>query len=174
LKNRNNEETQMTEIEISTGASSALTAKTWDSISWQKIDKQVTRLQMRIAKAEREGKKGKVKALQRILTCSFYAKCLAVKRVVSNKGGKTPGVDGIIWKTAKQKIQATLSLKRHGYNPLPSRRINVPKKQKGKFRPISIPTMKDKAMQALWHMALLPIAEERSDLNSYGFRRASS
>jgi RNA-directed DNA polymerase len=160
----------MTEIEISTGASSALTAKTWDSISWQKIDKQVTRLQMRIAKAEREGKKGKVKALQRILTCSFYAKCLAVKRVVSNKGGKTPGVDGIIWKTAKQKIQATLSLKRHGYNPLPSRRINVPKKQKGKFRPISIPTMKDKAMQALWHMALLPIAEERSDLNSYGFR----
>ena len=69
----------MTEIEISTGASSALTAKTWDSISWQKIDKQVTRLQMRIAKAEREGKKGKVKALQRILTCSFYAKCLAVK-----------------------------------------------------------------------------------------------
>jgi len=89
---------------------------------------------------------------------------------VSNKGGKTPGVDGIIWKTAKQKIQATLSLKRHGYNPLPSRRINVPKKQKGKFRPISIPTMKDKAMQALWHMALLPIAEERSDLNSYGFR----
>lgn len=160
----------MTEIAIFTGASSTLTAKTWDSLSWQKIDKQVTRLQMRIAKAEREGKKGRVKALQRILTCSFYAKCLAVKRVVFNKGGKTPGIDGIIWKTARQKIQAILSLKRHGYNPLPSRRIYVPKKQKGKFRPISIPTMKDKAMQALWHMALLPVAEERSDLNSYGFR----
>ena len=86
----------MTEIAVFTGASSTLTAKTWDSLSWQKIDKQVTRLQMRIAKAEREGKKGRVKALQRILTCSFYAKCLAVKRVVSNKGGKTPGVDGII------------------------------------------------------------------------------
>jgi RNA-directed DNA polymerase len=160
----------MTEVAIFTDAPSALTTKTWDNLSWQKIDKQVTRLQIRIAKAERKGKKGKVKALQRILTCSFYAKCLAVKWVVSNKGDKTPGVDGIIWKTAKQKIQATLSLKRHGYNPLPSRRIHVPKKQKGKFSPISIPTMKDKAMQALWHMALLPIAEERSDLNSYGFR----
>lgn len=160
----------MTEIAIFTDASSALTAKTWDDLSWQKIDKQVTRLQMRIAKAEREGKKGRVKALQRILTCSFYAKCLAVKRVVLNKGGKTPGVDGIIWKTSKQKIQAALSLKRHGYKPLPSRRIYVSKKQQGKFRPISIPTMRDKAMQALWHIALLPIAEERADLNSYGFR----
>jgi RNA-directed DNA polymerase len=69
----------MTEVAIFTGAPSALTIKTWDNLSWQKIDKQVTRLQIRIAKAERKGKKGKVKALQRILTCSFYAKCLAVK-----------------------------------------------------------------------------------------------
>ena len=82
-----NEETQMTAIEISAGASSTLTSKTWDNLSWDKIDKQVTRLQMRIAKAERDGKKGRVKALQRILTSSFYAKCLAVKRVVRNKGG---------------------------------------------------------------------------------------
>lgn len=160
----------MTEIAISTDASSALTSEAWDSLSWKKIDKQVIRLQMRIAKADREGKKGRVKALQRILTCSFYSKCLAVKRVVLNKGGKSPGVDGIIWRTSKQKIQAALSLKRHGYNPLPSKRIYVPKKQRGKFRPISIPTMKDKAMQALWLMALIPIAEQRADPNSYGFR----
>lgn len=165
-----NEETQMTAIEISAGASSTLTSKTWDNLSWDKIDKQVTRLQMRIAKAERDGKKGRVKALQRILTSSFYAKCLAVKRVVRNKGGKTPGVDGIIWRTSRQKIQAAGSLKRHGYNPMPSRRIYVPKRQKGKLRPISIPTMKDKAMQALWLMALVPIAEHRADPNSYGFR----
>jgi RNA-directed DNA polymerase len=158
-----NEETQMTAIEISAGASSTLTSKTWDNLSWDKIDKQVTRLQMRIAKAERDGKKGRVKALQRILTSSFYAKCLAVKRVVRNKGGKTPGVDGIIWRTSRQKIQAVGSLKRHGYNPMPSKRIYVPKRQKGKLRPISIPTMKDKAMQALWLMALVPIAEQRAD-----------
>jgi RNA-directed DNA polymerase len=165
-----NEETQMTTIAISAGASSTLTSKTWDNLSWDKINKQVIRLQIRIAKAEREGKKGRVKALQRILTSSFYAKCLAVKRVVLNKGGKTPGVDGIIWRTSRQKIQAVLSLKRRGYNPLPSKRIYVPKKQKGKLRPISIPTMKDKAMQALWLMALIPIAEQRADPNSYGFR----
>lgn len=160
----------MTEIAIFTGASSAITSQTWDSLSWKKINSQVTRLQMRIAKAEREGKKGRVKALQRILTCSFYSRCLAVRRVVLNKGRTTPGVDGIIWRTSKQKIQAVLSLKRRGYNPLPSKRIYVAKKQKGKFRPISIPTMKDKAMQALWLMALIPIAEERADPNSYGFR----
>lgn len=160
----------MTEIAISTGASSALTSTTWKTLPWKEIDSSVTRLQMRIAKAERDGKKGRVKALQRILTCSFYAKCLAVKRVVLNKGVKTPGVDGILWRTSNQKIQAALSLKRHGYNPLPSRRIYVPKKQKGKFRPISIPVMKDKAMQALWLMALIPVAEQRADHNSYGFR----
>ncbi len=142
----------------------------WNSISWNKANSEVKQLQMRIAKAERDGKKGKVKALQRLLTCSFYAKCLAVKRVVINKGAKTPGVDGIIWKSSNQKIQAVLSLKRCGYKPQPLRRIYVPKKQRGKFRPISIPTMKDKAMQALWLMALIPIAEERADLNSYGFR----
>lgn len=160
----------MTTVEISIGASSASDTKIWDNLSWNKISKQVTRLQMRIAKAVREEKKGRVKTLQRLLTCSFYAKCLAVKRVVLNKGGKTPGVDGIIWRTSRQKIQAALSLKRHGYNPLPTKRIYVPKRQKGKFRPISIPTMKDKAMQALWLMALIPIAEERNDPNSYGFR----
>ncbi|WP_341790208.1 reverse transcriptase N-terminal domain-containing protein [Rickettsia endosymbiont of Polydrusus tereticollis] len=160
----------MTTVAISIGASSASDTEIWDNLSWNKISKQVTRLQMRIAKAVREGRKGRVKTLQRLLTCSFYAKCLAVKRVVLNKGGKTPGVDGIIWRTSRQKIQAALSLKRHGYNPLPTKRIYVPKRQKGKFRPISIPTMKDKAMQALWLMALIPIAEERNDLNSYGFR----
>ena len=160
----------MTTIAISAGASSALDARTWDNLSWDKINKQVVRLQMRIAKAVREGKKGRVTALQRILTCSFYAKCSAVKRVTLNKGSKTAGIDGIVWRTSLQKIRAVLSLKRHGYKPLPAKRIYVPKKQKGKVRPISIPTMKDKAMQALWHMALIPIAEERADLNSYGFR----
>ena len=111
-----------------------------------------------------------MRSLQRILTHSFYAKCLAVKRVVTNKGAKTPGVDGILWRTDIQKIQAVSSLKSRGYKPQPLRRIYVPKKQKGKLRPISIPTMKDKAMQALWLAALIPIAEERADLNSYGFR----
>lgn len=121
---------------------------------------------MRIAKATIEGKIGKAKALQRILTSSFYAKCLVVKRVTSNKGARTPGIHGILWKNNLQKISAVYQLKKRGYKPLPLRRIYIAKKQKGKFRPLSIPTMSDRAMQAIWKLALEPIAEERADPNS--------
>ena len=80
-----------------TGASS--TSATWDSINWKNTEAEVHRLQMRIAKAVSEGRHGKVKALQWLLTHSFHAKLLAVKRVVQNKGGKTPGIDKVIWIT---------------------------------------------------------------------------
>ena len=109
----------MTTVATSIGASLAtIDDKSWDKLPWNKIDKHVFRLQIRIAKAVREGKKGKVKALQRILTSSFYAKCSVVKRVTSNNGAKTPGVDGIIWSSSLQKIQAVLALKKKGYTPL--------------------------------------------------------
>ena len=124
---------------------------------------------MRIAKAVKENKPGKVKALQWLVTHSFYAKLLAVKRVTSNKGRKTAGVDGVVWKGARTKIRAARSLKRRSYKPLPLRRIYIPKKNKGK-RPLSIPTMYDRAMQALYKLALTPVAETTADPNSYGFR----
>lgn len=163
-----NEETQMT-VEQSTGASSAKPSSSWQELPWPKIRAHVFQLQVRIAKAEREGKKGKVKALQRLLTSSFYAKCMAVKRVTSNTGSKTPGVDGVILRTSRQKINAVFDLKRRDYNPSPLRRIHIPKKS-GKLRPLSIPTQKDRAMQALWQTALVPVVEERADPNAYGFR----
>lgn len=142
---------------------------TWRSIDWDKARREVRRLQMRIAKAVKQRKYGKVKALQWILTHSFYAKALAVKRVTSNKGKNTPGVDGILWKTARVKMQAVLSLRQHGYRALPLSRILIPKKN-GKKRPLSIPTMYDRAMQALYKLALAPVAETTADRNSYGFR----
>ena len=151
------EETQMTAGQPA-GASSAKHPNNWQELPWSKISAHVLRLQMRIAKAEREGKKGRVKALQRILTSSFYAKCSAVKRITSNKGSKTPGVDGVILRTSRQKINAVFDLKRRDYNPSPLRRIHIPKKN-GKLRPLSIPTQKDRAMQALWQAALVPVAE---------------
>jgi RNA-directed DNA polymerase len=123
-----------------TGALPTMLPK-WTSIDWKKTTAHVRQLQMRIAKAYREGKHGKAKALQWILTHSFSAKLLAVKRVVSNKGAKTPGVDNIIWKTPAQKIKAAASLKRRGYKTKPLRRIYIPKKQKGQWRPLSIPTV---------------------------------
>ena len=125
---------------------------------------------MRIAKAVKEGRCGKAKALQRILTRSFYAKLLAVKRVTSNKGKKTSGVDGVLWQGARAKIQAARSLRQHGYHAEPLRRIYIAKKKGKKKRPLSIPTMYDRAMQALYKLALAPVAETTADRNSYGFR----
>jgi RNA-directed DNA polymerase len=145
----------------------------WRSINWEKARCEVRRLQMRIAKAVKEGKHGKVTSLQWILTHSFHAKALAVKRVTSNKGKKTPGVDGVVWKGARAKMQAIYSLRQHGYKAQPLSRTYIPKKN-GKKRPLSIPTMYDRAMQALYKLALAPVAETTADRNSYGFREGRS
>jgi RNA-directed DNA polymerase len=142
----------------------------WKSIDWQKVVRQVRQLQMRIVKAFRQGKKGKVKALQRILAHSFYAKLLAIRRVTQNQGAKTPGVDNVVWNTPKQKMEAALTLKQHGYQAQPLKRIYIPKKQKGKLRPLSIPTMKCRGMQALHLLTLEPLVEITADKNAYGFR----
>ncbi len=141
----------------------------WHSIDWAKCYQTVRRLQARIVKATQEGQYNKVKALQWTLTHSFSAKALAVRRVTENQGKKTPGVDGQTWSTPAAKSQAIVSLKRHGYRPSPLRRVYIPKSN-GKMRPLGIPTMKDRAMQALHLLALGPVAETTADKNSYGFR----
>jgi retron-type reverse transcriptase len=128
---------------------------------------------MRIAKAVTEGRWHKVQALTYLLTRSLAAKLVAVRRVTSNKGRRTPGIDGILWKDAKDKINAVLHLHRRGYHPQPLRRIYIPKKN-GKKRPLSIPTMCDRAVQALYALALAPVAETTADRNSYGFREGRS
>jgi RNA-directed DNA polymerase len=141
----------------------------WHRIDWAKVHRTTRRLQMRIAKAVREGRWNKAKALQWLLTHSFSGKALAVKRVTENQGKNTPGVDGETWNTPEAKAKAVLSLKRRGYKPQPLRRVYIPKAN-GKLRPLGIPTMKDRAMQALHLLALEPIAETTADPNSYGFR----
>ena len=125
---------------------------------------------MRIAKAFREGKRGKAKALQWILTHSLSAKLLVVKRVTGNHGANTPGVDNIIWNTSKKKIEAVRSLSRHSYKTKPLKRIYISKKQESKLRPLSIPAMQCRAMQALHLLSLEPITEYMADKNAYGFR----
>ena len=149
------------------------TSTCWSHIDWRKATKRVRRLQLRIAKAYREGRYNKAKSLQYLLTHSLSAKLLAVKRVAENKGGKTPGVDGVTWKTARQKWQAAFDLKRRSYRAQPLRRIYIPK-QTGKLRPLSIPTMRCRAMQALYLLALEPIAEMITDKHAYGFRTLRS
>lgn len=141
----------------------------WAQMDWPKHERQVRRLQARIVKATREGRWGKVKALQWLLTHSYSGKALAVKRVTDNQGKHTPGVDQVIWKTPAAKLKAIESLKRRGYEPQPLRRVYIPKAN-GKERPLGIPTMKDRAMQALCLLALAPVAETTADRKSFGFR----
>jgi len=145
----------------------------WQATDWPALRHNVRRLQLRIAKAIRAGRYGKAKALSWLLTHSRSAKLLAVKRVTENKGAKTPGVDNVRWRTDRQKYAAVQCLKRRGYRPLPLRRHYIPKKN-GKLRPLSIPTLRDRAMQALHALALKPIAETVGDRNSYGFREGRS
>jgi len=104
-----------------------------------------------------------------MLTRSLSGKALAVKRVTENQGKKTPGVDGETWSTPETKSRAMLSLTRRRYQPRPLKRVYIPKSN-GKMRPLGIPTMRDRAMQALHLLALEPIAECTADRNSYGFR----
>ena len=143
---------------------------TWEGLNWTQIKRHVSGLQSRIVKATQEGRHNKAKALQWLLTHSFSGKALAVKRVTENKGRNTPGVDQITWKTPAAKINAIASLRRRRYSPLPLRRVFIPKKNGKKTRPLGIPAMKCRAMQALYLLALEPIAEATADPNSYGFR----
>jgi RNA-directed DNA polymerase len=87
----------------------------WKTINWKDVEKHVKKLQFRIAKAIKSKRYNKAKALQWILTHSFYAKLLAIKRVTQNKGKNTPGVDRVLWKSPNQKMQAVKALKRRGY-----------------------------------------------------------
>jgi RNA-directed DNA polymerase len=166
------ETTEVSPSDPSVGAT-ADNPRTWHQINWRQAERNVRRLQARIAQATQAGKWNKVKALQRLLTHSLSGKALAVRRVTENTGKRTPGVAGEIWKAPEQKMTALHTLRQRGYRPRPLRRVYIPKSN-GAQRPLSIPTMRDRAMQALYLLALDPVAETTADPNSYGFRTARS
>jgi len=149
-------------------------AAEWYAINWPATHRNVRRLQVRIVQATKAKQMGRVRALQRLLTHSYSGKVLAVRRVTENNGKKTPGVDQEIWDTPEKKTQAVHALKRRGYQSQPLRRVYIPKSDGKTMRPLGISTMKDRAQQALYLLALVPVAETTADRNSYGFRQQRS
>ena len=145
-------------------------AKQWEKFPFAKASDYVKRLQTRIAKAVKNSRYRLARRLQYLLTHSLYAKVLAVQRVTKNRGRRSAGVDGEKWTSPEQKMRAALTLSDKGYRAKPLRRIYIPKPQSSKMRPLSIPTMYDRAMQALYAMALMPWAETTADKTSFGFR----
>jgi RNA-directed DNA polymerase len=146
----------------------------WNTIDWKKVEKHVNRLQIRITKAVKECKWYLVKKLQYLLTHSYYAKLLAIRRPTKNMGKRTAGVDGEKWSSSEAKMKAALSLTDKKYVAKPLKRVYIEKHGTKKKRPLGIPTMYDRAMQSLYALALEPIAEATGDRTSFGFRKFRS
>lgn len=143
----------------------------WSCINWSLVSDRVNKLQSRITKAVMREKYYLVKRLQHLPKNSFFAKLIAVRKVTTNKGKNTSGIDRELWRTPKRKWEAALSLESRGYRSLPLRRKYIEKKGKKKKRPLGIPTKYDRAMQALYALTLDPVAEARADRRSFGFRK---
>jgi RNA-directed DNA polymerase len=146
----------------------------WNNIDWKTVEKFVNRLQSRIAKAVKNKKWSLVKRLQYLLTHSYYAKLLAVKNITQNKGKRTAGIDGETWSSPEAKMKAVFGMTDKKYVSKPLRRVYIEKPGKKKKRPLGIPTMFDRSMQALYAIALSPIAETTGDKRSFGFRKFRS
>jgi RNA-directed DNA polymerase len=160
---------QLTAVATPAGAVSHNTVE-WHALTWQKAHRMVRRLQPRIVKATQAGRWGKVQALQRLLTRSLSATVLAIKRVTDNQGTRTPGGEGVIWETPESKAQAVATRRQQGYRPLPLRRVAIPTSGGTGTRPLSMPGMQDRAVQARYLRARDPIAATRAAPNASGFR----
>ncbi len=146
----------------------------WNNIDWKKAEKHVNRLQVRITKAVKECKWYLVKRLEYLITHSYYAKLLAIRKPTQNTGKRTAGVDGETWSSSETKMKAALKLTDRKYVAKPLKRVYIEKHGSKKKRPLGIPTIYDRAMQSLYALALEPIAEATGDRTSFGFRKFRS
>ncbi|NES20433.1 MAG: group II intron reverse transcriptase/maturase [Symploca sp. SIO3E6] len=146
----------------------------WKNINWRKLERNVFKLQKRIYRASNRGEIKLVRRLQKLLTNSWTARALAVRRVTQdNTGKKTAGVDGLKSLTPKQRLTLIDKINL-GSKVKPTRRVWIPKPGTEEKRPLGIPTMEDRALQALVKLALEPEWEARFEPNSYGFRPGRS
>jgi RNA-directed DNA polymerase len=146
----------------------------WKTIPWHKLERKVFKLQKRIYQASQRGDVKLVRRLQKMLGNSWSARALAVRRVSQdNQGKKTAGVDGQKSLTPKQRLDLVNKL-HLGTKVRPTRRVWIPKPGTEEKRPLGIPTMYDRALQALVKLALEPEWEARFEPNSFGFRPGRS
>lgn len=152
----------------------------WHYIKWKKAEGKIKNLQEEITIAIMKKDLKEVYRLQQILIASFEGQALAVRKVVTNKGGKTAGTDGSVWTSPQEHWNAIESLAKlvrdnRNFKADPVRRVYIPKANNPKEkRPLGIPTMIDRALQALYHLGVDPAVEAVSDPNSYGFRKCRS
>jgi len=162
------------QVAVNMSKTSLKTTAEWHSINWQKLERRMYKLQKRIYQASNRGDVKAVRRLQKTLVNSWSARALAVRRVTQdNRGKKTAGVDGVKTLTPKQRLDLINKLKL-GSKVSPTRRVWIPKPGTEEKRPLGIPTMKDRALQALVKLALEPEWEARFEPNSYGFRGGRS
>ena len=146
----------------------------WKDLNWRKLEKVTFKLQKRIFQASERGDVKAVRKLQKTLINSWSAKCIAVRRVTQdNQGKNTAGVDGIKSLSPKQRMNLVGRLKLTN-KVKPTRRVNIPKPGTTETRPLGIPTINDRALQALVKLALEPEWEAKFEPNSYGFRPGRS
>ena len=146
----------------------------WNALPWKRLERQVFKLQQRIYRAARRGDTQAVHKLQRLLLTSRAARTLAVRKVTQdNRGKRTAGVDGVRALTPLQRLALARSL-RLSTTARPTRRVWIPKPGSTEQRPLGIPTMGNRAEQALAKLALEPEWEARFEPNSYGFRPGRS
>lgn len=147
----------------------------WRMLLWKEIERNVFRLQQRIYQAASSDDVKRVHNLQRLLLRSYSARLLAVRRVTQdNRGKKTPGIDGVASLTPPERMTLANDLRHLNQDPSPLRRIYIDKSGSDEKRPLSIPTMADRACQALLKLALEPEWEAKFEPNSYGFRPGRS
>ena len=151
----------------------------WHTIPWKSFYEKIAKLQQELVMAYKVNDSKRVYRLQREIVSSMAARSIAVRRVATNTGGKTPGVDGVVWGTPTERYSAIAEVREtinspKRYKASPVKRIYIPKGKGNELRPLGIPTMIDRAVQAIYHLALDPIVEQQSDPSSYGFRRYRS
>jgi len=156
-----------------------LNIQNWNNIPWSQVINKVQDLQNKIVKASLNNNMRLVYKLQNQLVSSLEGRALAIRRIITNSGAKTPGIDNILWNTPGTKFKAIAELGSITKNPnkyisSPLRRIMITKSNSTELRPLGIPTMIDRALQALYHLAVDPVVETRSDLFSFGFRKHRS